>query len=92
MASPDLHLQVQDLQSEVAALRCELAQTRQQLQLLLASERRAASRLQPRLSDPAPAFDLLVERGLHNESCFNFLVCALQRAWPAVQWQSLVET
>ena len=80
------------LQAEIVQLRAEVARLEAQVQPLVESERRAAHRLQPRLSQPAPAFDLIVERTFHTEGCFNFVVSALQRAFPSVQWQSLVET
>ena len=87
----DLRFRFTALQGEVTDLRCEVDRLRGQLYPLTASERRTARRLQPRLSDPSPAFELLAERTLHNEGCFDFLIRALQRNFPAIQWQSLIE-
>ena len=87
----DLRSRFTALQGEVTGLSCEVDRLREQLHPVTASERRTARRLQPRLSDPSPAFELLAERTLHNEGCFDFLIRALQRNFPAIQWQSLVE-
>ena len=78
------HLEVEALRAEVRALRDQIAPLQE-------AHVRASARLQPRLVRPAPAIESLTERVLHNQSCFQFLVVALQRTFPHVQWQSLHE-
>ena len=48
-----------------------------------------ARRLQQRFSEPGPALDLLAERVLHHESCFDFRIRTLQRVFPSTRWQRL---
>ena len=75
----------------VAYFQCEVEHLQRVCVSLESANNNTLHRLLPRRPLGSSGIEVLTECTLHIESCFDWLVRALQRHMPSVQWQSLDE-
>ena len=76
--------------SQLAQFQVEVERLQKICDSLQSADNNTLHRLQPRRPIGSSGLEVLTERTLHIESCFDFVVRALQRArnMPSIQWQS----
>ena len=74
--------------SQLAYFQVEVERLQKVCDSLQSADNDTLHRLQPRRPLGTSSVEVLTERTLHIESCFDFVVRALQRHMPSVQWQS----
>ena len=74
--------------SQLAQFQVEVERLQRVCDSLQSADNNTLHRLQPRRPIGSSGLEVLTERTLHIESCFDFVVRALQRNMPSIQWQS----
>ena len=74
--------------SQLAYFQLEVERLQKVCDSLQSADNNTLHRLQPRRPIGSSGLEVLTERTLHVESCFDFVVRALQRNMPSIQWQS----
>ena len=74
--------------AQLAQFQVEVERLQKICDSLQSADNNTLHRLQPRRPIGSSGLEVLTERSLHIESCFDFVVRALQRNMPSIQWQS----
>ena len=83
----NLRQRISTCTSQLAHFQVEVERLQKVCASLQSADNNTLHRLQPRRPIGSSGVEVLTERTLHIESCFDFLVRALQRHMPSVQWQ-----
>ena len=83
-----LRQRISTCSSQLAYFQVEVERLQKVCDSLQSADNNTLHRLQPRRPIGTSGVEVLTERTLHVESCFEFVVRALQSHMPSIQWQS----